>query len=283
MRWYRALRPTFKMDPYGTLWYLVVPCGTLWYLIVPYGNCLLVCMCAQFLLLKLNPSFVVSPFCVSVPMVLTSQKRAELRAEKAIRENNTAFKPRGAANRAAFNVMKREFEKQTEQINSHTSSETTRVISELGDKTERQNKETQAKIDKANKENMERFEKFEKHVGINMKKIPGSQEQWILTLNSSSVSVANLNTLLTTHGLPKKGTKGQKALILSRLHPTVLQNFMDEQISQSRPSKEIAVDEGQGAGTGDSERPPKRAKHSSSSSSSSYSSASSSDSEKEEK
>ena len=78
------------------------------------------------------------------------------------------------------------------------------------------------KIDKANKENKERFENLEKQVGINMKKISGSQEQWIWTLNSSSVSVANLNTLLTTHGLPKKGTKGQKAVILSRLHPTCL-------------------------------------------------------------
>jgi hypothetical protein len=207
-------------------------------------------------------------------VALTPQRKAELRAEKAIREGNTAFKPRGAANRAAFNVMKREFEKQTEQINSHTSSETTRVIGELGGQTERMNTEIQAKIVKSNKELKEEIESLKKNVTIGMRKIEGSQEQWIIKL--TSLTVANLNNLLTTHGLPKKGTKAQKAVILSRLHPTVLQNFMDEQVSQSRPREHIAE-----AGTGDSEPPAKRAKHSSSSSSSSYSS-SSSDSEKEE-
>ena len=95
-------------------------------------------------------------------VALTPQRKAELRAEKAIREGNTAFKPRGAANRAAFNVMKREFEKQTEQINSHTSSETTRVIGELGDQTERLNTEIQAKIEKANEEVKKKIESLKK-------------------------------------------------------------------------------------------------------------------------
>ena len=40
--------------------------------------------------------------------------------------------------------MKREFEKHTKQINSHTYSETTRVIGELGGQTERMNAEIQA-------------------------------------------------------------------------------------------------------------------------------------------
>ena len=63
-------------------------------------------------------------------VALTPQRQAELRAEKALREGNTAFKPRGTANRAAFAAMKEEFEKKTQQINSHTSSEANRMIEE---------------------------------------------------------------------------------------------------------------------------------------------------------
>jgi len=95
------------------------------------------------------------------------------------------------------------------------------------------NKEIQAKLEKDNKGLKEEIESLKNHVAINMRKIEGSQEQWVIRLNS--LSVANLNNLLTTQGWPKKGTKGQKAVVLSRLHPTVLQNFMDEQTSQSRP------------------------------------------------
>ena len=159
-------------------------------------------------------------------MGLTAARRAELRAEKALREGNTSFKPRGAANTAAFAVMKRNFEKQTEQINSHTSLESSRVIRELGGQTAQMNKEVQATVEQSSKKLEERMQSLEDKVGMNTRKIEESQEQWIIKL--TSLTVANLNNLLTTHRLPTKGTKTQKAVILSRLDPTVLQKFMDE-------------------------------------------------------
>ena len=69
-------------------------------------------------------------------MPLSKERQAELRAAEAHREGDTKFKPRGAANRAAYEGMKDELEKRTTQINSHTSSEADRVISTIKEKTQ---------------------------------------------------------------------------------------------------------------------------------------------------
>ena len=63
-------------------------------------------------------------------MPLSKERQAELRAAKALREGKTTFKPRGAANRAAYEGMKEELEERTNQINSHASSGADRVIRE---------------------------------------------------------------------------------------------------------------------------------------------------------
>ena len=66
-------------------------------------------------------------------MALSKERRAEARAAKTLREGNTTFKPRGVANRAAYEGMKEELEKRTNQINSHASSEADRVIRETAE------------------------------------------------------------------------------------------------------------------------------------------------------
>jgi hypothetical protein len=64
-------------------------------------------------------------------MVFTSEKKAELRAEKALREGRTTFQPRGEVNKAAFKALKLELEKTTNHINSHTSRVIGNVSSEI--------------------------------------------------------------------------------------------------------------------------------------------------------
>ena len=61
---------------------------------------------------------------------LSAERQFELRAKKALETGDRSFKPRGAANKAAFAKMKEELGKQTNQINSHTTTEADRIIEE---------------------------------------------------------------------------------------------------------------------------------------------------------
>ena len=63
-----------------------------------------------------------------VVMVLSKERQAELRAQKALKEGRIGFKPRGAANKAAFEDLKATFGNKTQEINKHTSSEADRII-----------------------------------------------------------------------------------------------------------------------------------------------------------
>ena len=60
-------------------------------------------------------------------MVLSKDRKAELRAQNALKEGK-CFYPRGVANKAAFEDMKAALEKKTQEINTHTSSEADRII-----------------------------------------------------------------------------------------------------------------------------------------------------------
>ncbi len=64
-------------------------------------------------------------------MVLTPQQRAMNRAKKALEAGDGSFKPRGAANKATFEKMKKALDEQTRTINSHSTREADRVIAEL--------------------------------------------------------------------------------------------------------------------------------------------------------
>ena len=64
-------------------------------------------------------------------MVLTGAQQFELRAKKALETGENSFKPRGAANKAAFAEFKKEFDEQTAKITSYTTKETDRVIKEI--------------------------------------------------------------------------------------------------------------------------------------------------------
>ena len=61
---------------------------------------------------------------------LSAERQFELRAKKALETGDRSFKPRGVANKAAFAKMKEELGKQTNQINSHTTTEADRSIEE---------------------------------------------------------------------------------------------------------------------------------------------------------
>ena len=61
-------------------------------------------------------------------MVLTGEQQFELRAKKALANGDRSFKPRGNANKAAFDKLKKEFDSQTKQINAHTTTEADRII-----------------------------------------------------------------------------------------------------------------------------------------------------------
>ena len=64
---------------------------------------------------------------------LSAERQFELRAKKALETGDRSFKPRGVANKAAFAKMKEEFDKQTEHINSHTTTEADRIIEKTTD------------------------------------------------------------------------------------------------------------------------------------------------------
>ena len=113
-------------------------------IMVPYGTSM-VCnylkhvLCCSLLRLCLRATVLCTSKskaaqCSAMPV--SKERQAELRAAKALREGKTTFKPRGAANRAAYEGMKEELEKKTTQINSHTSSEADRVISAIKEKTQ---------------------------------------------------------------------------------------------------------------------------------------------------
>ena len=61
-------------------------------------------------------------------MGLTAEQQAELRVKKALETGDASFKPRGGANKALFEKMKKEFDKKAKDINLHTSSEADRII-----------------------------------------------------------------------------------------------------------------------------------------------------------
>jgi len=61
---------------------------------------------------------------------LTGAQQFELRAKKALEAGDNSFKPRGAANKAAFAQIKKEFDEQTAKITSHITTETDRVLKE---------------------------------------------------------------------------------------------------------------------------------------------------------
>ena len=61
-------------------------------------------------------------------MVLTGARQFELRAKKALANGDISYKPRGSANKAAFDKLKREFDEQTKQVNAHTTAEADRII-----------------------------------------------------------------------------------------------------------------------------------------------------------
>ena len=111
---------------------------------------------------------------------LTAEQQFELRAKKALEQGNTSFKPRGA-NKELFEKIKEEFEKKTNKINSHTSSEADRVI-----------RETAGQVMLAVKQNTQ--------------PLPG-QVAMAAKLASSAVKVCVLNSILEDKGITCKGVK----------------------------------------------------------------------------
>ena len=89
---------------------------------LPYDT-LYTCSCFQTLTISNSPLSA-----ALVVMVLSKERQAELRAQKALKEGRIGFKPRGAANKAAFEDLKATFENKTQEINKHTSSEADRII-----------------------------------------------------------------------------------------------------------------------------------------------------------
>ena len=128
-------------------------------------------------------------------MPLSTERRDELRAAKALREGDTKFKPRGAANRAAYEGMKDELEKRTTQINSHTSSEADRIISAIKEKTQ---------------------------------PLPG-QTAMEAKCASNAVKVDVLNSSLAEKGIVCTGVKADKAAVwATRVPPHELQQLLEE-------------------------------------------------------
>ena len=60
-------------------------------------------------------------------MVQTAEQKAVLRSKKALESGNSAFKPRGKANKATFEKMKQEFD----ETRSHVTKQADRVIDEI--------------------------------------------------------------------------------------------------------------------------------------------------------
>ena len=136
-------------------------------------------------------------------MPLPKERRAELRAAKALREGKATFKPRGAANRAAYEGMKEELEKKTTQINSHTSSEAGQVVSTIKEKTQ---------------------------------PLPG-QTAMAAKCASNAVKVAVLNSSLAEKGIVCTGVKADKADVLAtHVPPHELQQLLEEHAGTTPPN-----------------------------------------------
>ena len=118
-------------------------------------------------------------------MVLTAEQQFKLRATKALQAGDAAFKPRGEANKALFEKMKEELEKNTQRINSHTSSEADRII-----------KETACEVMSAFKQNTQA--------------LPG-QVAVAAKMASPAVTVGVLNSILNSKGIICQGVKADKA------------------------------------------------------------------------
>ena len=110
-------------------------------------------------------------------------------------------------------------------------------------------KKLQTSLDETSVQLVQKIDDLARSVAVGTRKIEGSQEQWIINLGTS-LTVPNMNTLLTRHGLQTKGTKHQKAVTLSRLDPVLLQEFMDELASEGQPVQEAAADSGSSSSNG---------------------------------
>ena len=124
---------------------------------------------------------------------LSAERQFELHAKKALETRDRSFKPRGAANKAAFAKMKEERGKQTNQINSHTTTEADRIIEE----TSRRVLET---------------------IGQRTQPLP-DQITMAAKLSSQSTAVRVLDSILLDEGLECKGTKAEKAAVLAQSVP----------------------------------------------------------------
>ena len=69
--------------------------------------------------------------CLTAMVALTKERKAELRAKKALETGDASFKPRGEANKAMFETMKAEFDKKAKEINSHTSSVGDQIMKQI--------------------------------------------------------------------------------------------------------------------------------------------------------
>jgi len=58
-------------------------------------------------------------------VALTKERKAELRAKKALETGDASFTPRGQANKALFEKMKEQFDKKAKEINVHTPQKQT--------------------------------------------------------------------------------------------------------------------------------------------------------------
>ena len=90
-------------------------------------------------------------------MVLTGAQQFALRANKALANGDTSFKPRGSANKAAFDKLKREFDEQTKQVNAHTTTEADRIIEATSNRVlasiEERTQKLEGKIDQIQEQN----------------------------------------------------------------------------------------------------------------------------------
>ena len=69
--------------------------------------------------------------CLTAMVALTKERKAELRAKKALETGDASFKPRGETNKALFHKMKEELDKKAKGINSHTSSVGDRIVEKI--------------------------------------------------------------------------------------------------------------------------------------------------------
>ena len=90
-------------------------------------------------------------------MVLTGEQQFELRAKKALANGDRSFKPRGSANKAAFDKLKREFDEPTKQLNAHTTAEADRIIEATSNRVlasiEERTQKLEGKIDQIQEQN----------------------------------------------------------------------------------------------------------------------------------